>query len=109
MADAIVIDQKDTVEIRRDRKGEYYIGEIRLHDKDTANLLKRANELLGQLRMGRAPFIKSEPCAPQYEFVCQVCGAKAAGFEEQPDTIRFACNSEKCGGYVRTWVKHKKG
>ena len=108
MADAIVVSEKDKISIRRDRAGDYYIGEIVVHDKDTANLLRRANELLDQLRTGKKPFIKSEPCAPQYEFVCQTCGAKAAGFEEQPEVIRFACNSEQCKGYVRTWKKQPK-
>lgn len=97
MAD-LKIDEKDKVVIRKNHKtGEFEIKELVIHDLDTAKLLKRANELLTQLKAGKLPYIETGVL----KFVCSGCDSKVPGFENRPEEYYYCA---KCGKWT-FWKK----
>lgn len=93
------IDEKDKVVIRKNHKtGEYQIKELVLHDINTANLLKQANNLLEQLKEGKIKVCESKTLTAS----CIRCGNTITTFENRPVKEFLPC--PKCG----VWTEHKK-
>lgn len=99
----IIIGEKDRVLIWYDRaRKAYCVKEIALHDKDTAELLKRVSEFIATLNAGDIPKIV-EVCAQDVKYKCEECGlAQITAFSEQPERYRIPCYS------CKKWTWHTK-
>jgi rRNA maturation protein Nop10 len=98
------IDEKDKVVIRKNHKtGEYEVKEVVLHDVETADLLKRAYKILGDLKAGKLPMIIAEVEGGTLKYKCDVCGlTQINSFNDMPDRNRLPC--PRCA----VWTWHNK-
>jgi hypothetical protein len=99
----IIIGEKDRALIVYNRElKKYQVKELTLHDKNTAELLKRVSEFIATLNAGDIPKIV-EVCAQDVKYKCEECGlAQITAFSEHPERNRIPCYT------CKKWTWHTK-